>query len=60
MPITAIDTIDAMAKVVASGSVCGGSAPVLIVGCGEDVGGADGRGMLKFGISKSVIGFTNG
>ena len=40
------------------GSVFGGSAPVLIVGCGVKVGIAD--GMPKLGISKSVIGLTKG
>ena len=44
MPITAIDAIEAIAKVIGIGSVCGGSGPVLIVGCcvvegvGEDEG----------------------
>ena len=60
MPIAAIDTMDTTTKVVWKGSVCGGSAPVLIVGCCDEVGIADGRGMLKLGISKSVTGLTNG
>jgi hypothetical protein len=34
MPKTAIDIIEATTKVVRKGSVCGGSAPVLMVGCG--------------------------
>jgi hypothetical protein len=45
---------------VGKGFVCGGSVPVLIVGCRVEVGVADGRGMLKVGTSKSVIALTKG
>ena len=57
MPITAIDAMNATAKVVGKGSVLGGSGPVLMVGYGVKVGIV---GMPKLGISKSVIGLTNG
>jgi hypothetical protein len=60
MPKTAIDIIEGTTKVVRKGSVCGGSAPVLMVGCGVKTSDADGGGMPKSRISKSAIGLTKG
>jgi hypothetical protein len=46
-----------MTKIGRRGTVLGGSGPVLMVGYGVKVGIAR---MAKLGISKSVIGLTNG
>jgi hypothetical protein len=52
--------MDAITMVVRKGSACGGSGPVLIVGCCVVIGVGEGRRFLKSATSKSVIGLTNG